>query len=112
MKYLGAVLISALLCPAGAVSAADPFPASAQVLDNEQLEEARGAEGNVSIVTSDQDFNASVDDTRVTAGALNTGSVSLAEGAFSGFSGVGVNVLNTGNANSFSTGVSMSVHLH
>ncbi len=111
MKYSG-LMIPVLLCLAGAATAGDPFPVGLETLGDSRLEEARGADGDVTIATSEQDFDAAADDTRFTAGTLNTGSVSLAEGAFNGFSGVGVNVLNTGNANAFSTGVSMSVHLH
>lgn len=77
-----------------------------------ELAAARGADNQLTIVTSRQDMRASVTGASFDVGTMNNGDITVGDGAFANFSGVGVNVLNSGNNNAFSTGVSMSVHLH
>lgn len=85
---------------------------SLPVAGSAELAAARGADNQLTIVTSRQDMRAGVTGSSFDVGTMNNGEIDIGQGAFSNFSGVGVNVLNTGNNNAFSTGVSMSVHLH
>ncbi|PWG64842.1 hypothetical protein [Sediminicurvatus halobius] len=114
-KLLSPTLVAAVLGLASlAAGAADPMAAldSLPVADSAELEAARGADNQITIVTSRQDMRASVTGASFNVGTMNNGDITVGEGAFANFSGVGVNVLNSGNNNAFSTGVSMSVHLH
>lgn len=76
-----------------------------------ELGQSRGADSNTVIVSTRQDFDAVVHGNEFHVGTLNNGPINLGEGAFDNFSGIGVNVLNTGNANGFSVGVGVSVYL-
>lgn len=113
-RQIPALVIAALGLVATTAGAADPATGldGLPVADSAELAAARGADNQLTIVTSRQDMRASVTGASFEVGTMNNGSITLGEGAFSNFSGVGVNVFNSGNGNAFSTGVSMSVHLH
>lgn len=100
-------------CLAGPPPAApsDPF-AAFTVVPTEDLSAMRGRAGDLTIVSSNQEFKSTVKDTEFNAGTINTGAVTVGEKAFAGFSGIGVNVLNSGNSNSITTGVNLTVNLH
>lgn len=89
----------------------DPF-AAFTVVSSQKLATLRGGSGNLTIVSSNQDFKSTVQDSQFSAGTINTGTATVGAGAFAGFSGVGVSVLNTGNGNAITTGVNLTVNLH
>ncbi|MFN2348650.1 MAG: hypothetical protein ABR558_03610 [Thioalkalivibrio sp.] len=82
------------------------------VLSLEELAAHRGADKMLVIVSSQQEMSSGVKGSSFTVGTMNNGNIHVGDRAYEGFSGLGVNVLNTGNANAFSTGISMSVYLH
>lgn len=81
-------------------------------LSQEELAAHRGADSMLVVVSSQQEMSAGVKGSSFTVGTMNNGNIHVGDRAYEGFSGLGVNVLNTGNANAFSTGISMSVYLH
>lgn len=100
-------------CFAGvpAIATNDPF-AACTVIPSQNLDAMRGASGNFTLISSNQEFKSTVRDIQFKAGTISTGTVTVGDKAFSGFSGIGVNVLNSGNANSITTGVNLTVNLH
>lgn len=90
---------------------ADPF-AAFSVVPSEDLATMRGRAGDLTIVSSNQDFNSAVSGSAFNANAINSGAATVGENAFAGFSGMAVNVLNTGNGNAITTGVNYTVNLH
>lgn len=95
-----------------AVSVAESLPDKAlAVVAESVLAEARGGDTNVTVLTSEQRFTSTVQDASFTAGSIRSGNATIGDGAFDGFSGVGLTVLNTGNANAINAGVSMTVNL-
>ncbi|MDN3516977.1 hypothetical protein QWY84_05055 [Aquisalimonas lutea] len=94
--------------PAGAATGFEALP----TLAASELGEARGADNRLTIVTSTQNLSSTTQGASYNVGTMTNGNITIGDGAFEGASGVGLNVFNTGNSNSFSTGVNMSVHLH
>ena len=114
MKLRNLLAAAALAVPFAAVAddpgAEDAFAGISEMHAHE-LTTARGADSNTVIVTSRQDFRSTVQDSEFSVGTMNNGDITLGSGAFENFSGMGVNVLNTGNANGFSVGIGVSVYL-
>mgnify|MGYP000058220730 CR=1 FL=1 len=113
MKVQSMLAGLALVLPLAAMAAepgSAPF-AGVSEMDRHDLGASRGADTNTTIVTSHQDFDAAVQGNAFNVGAMNNGRIDIGEGAFENFSGMGVNVLNTGNANGFSVGIGVSIHL-
>ncbi|HET8700949.1 MAG TPA: hypothetical protein VFL97_04710, partial [Nitrococcus sp.] len=94
-----------------ATTPSDPF-AAFPVVPAQKLATLRGGSGDLTIVSSNQEFKSAVQNTQFNADAINTGAVTVGEKAFAGFSGIGVNVFNSGNSNSITTGVNVTVNLH
>ena len=97
--------------PTEADRGADPF-AAFSVVPTQDLATTRGRAGDLTIVSSNQDFKSNVMGSTINAGAVNSGAATVGENAFAGFSGMAVNVLNTGNNNAITTGVNYTVNLH
>ena len=97
--------------PPPAAASSDPF-AAFSVVPTQDLSAMRGRAGDLTIVSSNQEFKSTVKDTEFNAGTINSGAITVGEKAFAGFSGIGVNVLNSGNSNSITTGVNFTVNLH
>lgn len=97
--------------PAKAAPSSDPF-AAFKVVPAQDLAATRGRAGDLTIVSSNQKFNSAVKDSTFNADNINTGAVTVGEKAFAGFGGIGVNVLNSGNSNSITTGVNLTINLH
>ncbi len=97
--------------PATTVPGSDPF-AAFEVVPSQDLATQRGRAGDLTIVSSNQEFKSTVIGSTINAGAVNSGNATIGENAFAGFSGMAVNVLNTGNNNAFSTGVNYTVNLN
>lgn len=111
----GCVLVMLWAFQAAADDSPDGRPTGFDVLpalSAAELGEARGADNRLTIVTSTQNLSATTQGASFYADTMVNGNVTIGDGAFEGASGVGLNVFNTGNSNSFSTGVNMSVHLH
>jgi len=114
-----AALAAALIAVSTSVSAQDTGPAAkpgdafsgVATVDNSDLGEARGGDSSTVIVSSEQNMKAGVKGASFTVGTMQNGPISVGNHAYDGYHGVGVNVLNTGNNNAFTTGVSMSVTL-
>jgi len=114
IRYVPALTAAVLGVAAATAAAVDPAAGldGLPVVGTAELASARGADRELTIVTSRQDMRASVAGASFEVGTMNNGDIRVGEGAFANFSGVGVNVFNSGNNNAFSTGVSMSVHLY
>lgn len=97
--------------PPATTAPSDPF-AAFPIVPSQDLSTMRGASGDLTIVSSNQDFKSTVQDSQFNAGTITTGTATVGERAFAGFSGVGVSVLNTGNGNAITTGVNLTVNLH
>ena len=111
----GCLLVMLLAIPAAAEDSRDTQPSDFDVLptlETTELGQARGADNRLTIVTSKQNLSATTQGASFYADTMVNGNISVGDRAFEGASGVGLNVFNTGNSNSFSTGVNMSVHLH
>lgn len=94
-----------------AETAASPF---AKALSAGELQEARGAQDlgvHLSGAISSQVLSAESLGNRIEADEITTGAVSVANGAFQGFSGIGNFVINTGNNNNVQGAISVAVHL-
>lgn len=114
MKVQGFVLMASLaVLPVAAVAdepGGEAFAGAAE-MSMDELNRARGADSNTTIVSSHQDFDTVVQGNDFSVGHMNNGRITLEENAFGNFSGMGVNVLNTGNGNGFSVGLGVSVYL-
>ncbi|MCO6440550.1 MAG: hypothetical protein J5I81_05545 [Nitrococcus mobilis] len=97
--------------PITAVPGSDPFAAFA-VVPAQDLATQRGRAGDLTIVSGNQEFKATVIGSTINAGTINSGNATIGENAFTGFSGMAVNVLNTGNGNAINTGVNYIVNLN
>ncbi|MBI5040605.1 MAG: hypothetical protein HZB57_05225 [Gammaproteobacteria bacterium] len=77
-----------------------------------ELDDLRGQSSNTQItVQSNQDLSASVTGSTFTVGTLNSGSVTIAEHALDGFSGVGVFNIVTGNNNAVNAAIGVTFNL-
>jgi N-acetylglutamate synthase/N-acetylornithine aminotransferase len=98
---LAALLLAAALQPAPAI-ALDPLSA-------QELSGLRAGEAPQFTVTNSQNVMASSSDNVIAADSVVSGGVSFSQNAFSGFSGVGNIVVNTGNNNAIQGTLSVTV---
>jgi hypothetical protein len=89
---------------AGQAVAADK-PALPQAVSGEDL---AGMSGGTAVAVTNQNLSA-VNSGTVSADQLTTGNVTLQSNAFSGFSGVGNFVINTGNNNNLQGSLSVTI---
>lgn len=89
-----------------------PDFAAQAVIEAEQLGELRAGNFDVNTtVQSKQDLTAVVTGTNIVAGSMDNGRITLQENAFSGFSGIGNFLNNTGNGNALNAAVGVTFHL-
>lgn len=96
---LAAALLVALIHPAMASKA----------MSLEELSEIRAGEAPQFTVSNSQSVTASSTANVISAGSLISGGVSFSQNAFSGFSGIGNIVVNTGNNNAIQGTLSVTV---
>lgn len=85
----------------GASSAAD------QALPLEELEDFRGGDGVVML--NEQNLRAINTGNKIQASTVGSGNVTLDNGAFSGFNGVGNFTMNTGHNNNLQSSISINI---
>lgn len=103
---------AAVLAFAGAVSAQEaPAPEAAEVLSLEEMEALAGGAGVHASVVTEQMLNAVNDGNSVNGEIVNSGQVNIGANAFSGYSGMGNFVINTGHNNNLQSSMSVSVVL-
>lgn len=91
--------------PSSPAQAAD----AVEVLSLEDLGELRGGDGGNATVITDQTLNAVNSGNSVIGDVIGSGQVNLGSGAFSGYSGLGNFVINTGHNNNLQSTMSVSV---
>jgi N-acetylglutamate synthase/N-acetylornithine aminotransferase len=96
---LAAALLAALIQP---VMASSP-------MSLEELSGIRAGEAPQFTVSNNQNVTASSTANVISAGSLTSGGVSFSQNAFSGFSGIGNIVVNTGNNNAIQGTLSVTV---
>jgi hypothetical protein len=96
-------------------SAQERSPASAaddiEVLSLEDMDSMAGGDGVTTAVITEQTLNAVNTGNAVIGDVVGSGQVSLGSGAFSGYSGLGKFVINTGHNNNLQSSMSVSVVL-
>jgi hypothetical protein len=121
MKTMTTILKGAVLAGALAfanTAAADELP-TAQSLPNEGMTELSledmdalaGGTGVDVVLITDQTLTATNTGNTVTGDVVGSGQVNLGSGAFSGYSGLGNFVINTGHNNNLQSSMSVSVVL-
>jgi hypothetical protein len=90
-----------------ATSAADEI----EVLSLEDMDSMAGGNGVATAVITEQTLNAVNTGNAVIGDVVGSGQVSLGSGAFSGYSGLGNFVINTGHNNNLQSSMSVSVVL-
>jgi hypothetical protein len=90
-----------------ATSAADEI----EVLSLEAMDAMAGGDGVTTAVITEQTLNAVNTGNAVIGDVVGSGQVSLGSGAFSGYSGLGNFVINTGHNNNLQSSMSVSVVL-
>ena len=105
-----AALAVAAVFPFAAFADATPNPApdSAVPLSADQLDEISAGQSIPAALTS-QSLNAVSTGNQVNAGVVQSGQVTFANGAFSGFTGIGNFVVNTGNNNVLQGNLSVTI---
>jgi hypothetical protein len=79
------------------------------LLSREELSGIRAGEAPQFTVANSQNVSASSSSNVISAGSLVSGGVSFSQNAFSGFSGIGNIVVNTGNNNAIQGTLSVTV---
>lgn len=110
----GAILASGLAF-AGIASAQEaPMPVSAddaEMLSLEDMAALSGGDGVEVAVITDQTLNAVNAGNQVIGDVVGSGQVTLGSGAFSGYSGLGNFVINTGHNNNLQSSMNVSIVL-
>ena len=83
--------------------------ASSAPMSADQLADVSGGQAIVVNALSNQTLNATVTGNQITAGSVQSGAVTFANGALSGFNGIGNFVINTGNNNVLQGSLSVTV---
>jgi hypothetical protein len=105
MKHIAIFAFSAItVMTAGQATAADKLAMPAAV----SSEDLAAMSGGASVAVTNQNLTA-VNAGQVSADSLTTGDVTLQSNAFSGFSGIGNFVINTGNNNNVQGSLSVTV---
>lgn len=107
---------AAVLAFAGAAHAQDAplapaAAAPAEVLSAEDLDALAGGTGVTAIALTEQTLNAVNSGNSVTAETVNSGQVNIGANAFSGYSGVGNFVINTGHNNNLQSSMNVAIVL-
>lgn len=104
-----------VLASAGAAAAQEaPAPASldeSEVLSVEDLDALAGGTGVTAAVLTEQTLNAVNSGNSVNAETVGSGQINVGANAFSGYSGVGNFVMNTGHNNNLQSSMSVSIVL-
>ena len=114
-KFLRGALFAGGLASAGLASA-DELPSSnpadvTEVLSTEDMDALAGGTGVDIVMITDQTLTAVNSGNTVTGDTVSSGEVTLGQGAFSGYSGLGNFVINTGHNNYLQSSMSVSVVL-
>lgn len=114
-KFLKGAAFAGGLAWAGFAAAEDP-PLSvpvdaAEVLSMEDMDALAGGTGVDIVMITDQTLTAINTGNTVTGETVGSGQVNLGAGAFSGYSGLGNFVINTGHNNNLQSSMSVSVVL-
>jgi len=114
-KFLKGVIFAGGLASAGFASA-EEVPASApadvtEVLSMEDMDALAGGTGVDIVMITDQTLTAVNSGNTVIGETIGSGQVNLGSGAFSGYSGLGNFVINTGHNNNLQSSMSVSVVL-
>lgn len=114
-KFLKGAAFAGGLASAGFASAEDlpvSVPAdTAEVLSMEDMDALAGGTGVDIVMITDQTLTAINTGNIVTGETIGSGQVNLGAGAFSGYSGLGNFVINTGHNNNLQSSMSVSVVL-
>lgn len=112
----GAVLVGALAF--ANTAAADELPSAQSLPDEgmtelslEDMDALAGGTGVDVVLITDQTLTATNTGNTVTGDVVGSGQVNLGSGAFSGYSGLGNFVINTGHNNNLQSSMSVSVVL-
>lgn len=114
-KFLTGLVLAGSLAFAGAASAED-LPASAEggdaeLLSLEDMGALSGGTGADVLVITEQTLNAVNHGNNVIGETIVSGDVSLATNAFSGYSGLGNFIINTGHNNNLQSSMNVSIVL-
>jgi hypothetical protein len=114
-KFLTGALFAGGLASAGVASAED-LPSSApadvtEMLSMEDMDALAGGTGVDIVMITDQTLTAINTGNTVIGETIGSGQVNLGSGAFSGYSGLGNFVINTGHNNNLQSSMSVSVVL-
>lgn len=121
MKTMTTILKGAVLAGALAfanTAAADDLPSAQNLPDDgmtelslEDMDALAGGTGVDVVLITDQTLTATNTGNTVTGDVVGSGQVNLGSGAFSGYSGLGNFVINTGHNNNLQSSMSVSVVL-
>lgn len=106
--YAGIVLAFA---SAASAQEAPQAPAGAELLSLEDMDALSGGTGVTAIALTEQTLNAVNSGNSVNANTVSSGQVNIGANAFSGYSGVGNFVINTGHNNNLQSTMSVSIVL-
>jgi hypothetical protein len=112
-QFTNGLCIAAVLAFAGAASAQEgpQAPADAEVLSMEDMDALAGGTGVTAIAITEQTLNAVNNGNSVNAEVVNSGQVNIGANAFSGYSGMGNFVINTGHNNNLQSSMSVTLVL-
>jgi len=96
---------------ASAQAAPQPEADEAEVLSLEDMDALAGGTGVTAIAITEQQLNAVNSGNSVNADVVNSGQVNIGANAFSGYSGMGNFVINTGHNNNLQSSMSVSIVL-
>lgn len=114
-KFLKGLLFAGTLASAGFASAqeapsSDPSQTT-EVLSAEDMDALAGGTGVDIVMITNQTLTAFNSGNSVSGETVSSGQVNLGQGAFSGYSGLGNFVINTGHNNNLQSSMSVSVVL-
>jgi hypothetical protein len=114
-KFLKGATFAGMLASAS-LAAAQEAPASlpadvTEVLSAEDMDALAGGTGVDIVLITDQTLTANNNGNTVIGETVTSGQVNLGEGAFSGYSGLGNFVINTGHNNNLQSSMNVSVLL-
>lgn len=110
-KGLTFAVVLASASAASAQEAPSPAPAPAEVLSLEDMDALAGGTGVTAAVLTEQTLNAVNSGNSVTGNTVGSGQINVGANAFSGYSGVGNFVMNTGHNNNLQSSMSVSIVL-
>ena len=106
MKHITVLALSAVATIAAGQAVAADKPALPAAVSSQEL---AGMSGGTAVAVTNQNLSAVNSGNTVSANTLTTGDVTLQSNAFSGFSGIGNFVVNTGNNNNIQGSLSVTV---